>query len=354
MPRPNLKPIAEQVVVVTGATSGIGLATARLAAERGAAVFLISRNADALKRLTDEFRAKGGRADHAVADVGEEVQLRAAAAKCDAVFGGFDTWVNNAGVSIFGRIEDTPLEDQRRLFDTNYWGVVHGSRLAVERLRARPGGGALINLGSILSDFPVPVQGIYSASKHAVKGFTNALRQELFVDAPQVSVTLIKPAAIDTPYKEHARNYMGAPGTNPPPVYATPLVAEAIVYAAETPTREITVGGGGKLQALFGVWFPRLSEAISARIIPPLLKDKAANHPADSDALYAPGRDLRERAPYPMVREVSWYSRAQQNPQTTAAAIGGGLALLWIWSSARRALRHRHIRHEAVRRYLED
>ena len=197
-----------------------------------------------------------------------------------------------------------------------------GSKLAVERLRARKDGGALINVGSILSDMAVPVQGPYSASKHAVKGFTNALRMELLKDAPGVQVTLIKPSAIDTPYKEHARNYTANPGTNPPPVYATPLVAEAILHAAEHRTREITVGGGGRLQAIFGQLFPAISEPLGARMIPPLMKDKTANHPADSDALHAAGRDLRERAPYPMVREVSWYSQAQMKPNLTAARRG--------------------------------
>ena len=354
MARAPLKPLSEQVVVITGATSGIGLATARLAVQRGAAVFLIARNGEALSRLAEELKAKGARAEVATADVGDEGQMREAVAKVEAAFGGFDTWINNAGVSIYGRIEDTPIEDQRRLFDTNYWGVVIGGKLAVERLRARKGGGALITVGSVLSDMSVPVQGPYSASKHAVKGFINALRMELLLDAPDVQVTLIKPSAIDTPYKEHARNYTAHPGTNPPPVYAAPLVAEAILHAAEHRVRELTVGGGGRLQAIFAQLAPWLADPLMARAVPMLSKDKSANHPADTDALHQAGRDLRERAPYPMVREVSWYSQAQMKPNLTAAAVVTGVAVLWGWSRLRRNLHDRRIRRETIRELAED
>lgn len=351
MARSPLKPLSEQVLVITGATSGVGLATARMAAQRGAAVFLISRNAEALRRLTEELRNKGGRADFAVADVGDEAQMQAAVAKVETAFGGFDTWVNNAGVSIYGRIADIPLADQRRLFDTNYWGVVHGSRLAVERLRARQNGGVLINIGSVLSDIAIPIQGVYAASKHAVKGFTNALRMELMTHAPNVQVTLIKPSAVDTPYKEHARSYMRTPGANPPPVYAARLVAETILYAAEHRVREITVGGGGRLQALAAQLLPGLVEPLMARAVPALSRDRTAGASGKTDALDHAGRDLRERAPYPMVREVSWYARAQMNPNITAAALAAGVGVLWGLSQLQRGLRDRHIRHDAVRAY---
>ena len=139
-------------------------------------------------------------------------------------FGGFDTWVNNAGTSIYGKVEDTPMEDQRRLFETNYWGTVIGSRIAATHLRRR--GGALVNVGSVLSDRAVPLQATYCATKHAVKGFTNALRMELEADGAPVSVTLIKPAAVDTQLEEHARSLTGAEPLNPPPVYAPETVAD--------------------------------------------------------------------------------------------------------------------------------
>src|SRR5213076_34618 len=109
-------------------------------------------------------------------------------------FGGFDTWVNNAGVSVYGRIEQVPIEDLRKIFETNFWGVVYGSRIAMEQMKNTGGGGALINIGSTLSDRAIPLQGMYSASKHAVKGFTDALRIELESESAPVSVTLIKPA----------------------------------------------------------------------------------------------------------------------------------------------------------------
>jgi short-subunit dehydrogenase len=240
----KLKNLKDQVMVITGASSGIGLTTARAAAEKGAALVLASRNQDALEKLTNEINAAGGSAVYVVADVGNEGDVKKIAAEALNKFGGFDTWVNNAGVSIYGKLEDVPTEDMRQLFDTNFWGVVYGSLVAANNMKKT--GGALINVGSTLSDRAIPLQGIYCASKHAVKGFTDALRMELEAEDSPISVTLIKPSAIDTPYKDHARNYLDTKPENPPPVYAPEAVAEAILHCAENPVRDVFVGGGGK------------------------------------------------------------------------------------------------------------
>jgi len=328
--KPSLKPLAAQVMVITGATSGIGLTTARMAAAQGVRLVLAARNEPALAALVEEIRAAGGQAVQVAADVGDAAQVEAIAARAQAVFGGFDTWVNDAAVSMYGRIEDAPIEDQRRLFDTNYWGVVHGSLTAAKHLRGREGGGVLINVGSVLSDQAIPVQGIYSASKHAVKGFTNALRMELMRDAPSICVTLIKPSAIDTPYKAHARNYTDHPAANPPPVYDPVLVAEAILYAAETPVREITVGGCGRALMGLGQLIPGLAEPAFAWLLPILHRARRVDPVEGSDNLYEPGRALQERAgDYRYVRRTSLYARAQMNPQTSAALLAGlGASLL--------------------------
>ena len=318
----TLKPLTDQVVVITGATSGIGLATARAAAEQGAALVVSARNEPALKLLVEELRAKGARADYVVADVGRPEDVRAIAAAAELRFGGFDTWVNDAGAALYGRLDDTPLEDQRQLFETNYWGVVHGSLTAAQSLKDRGAAGAIINIGSVMSDQALPIQGTYAAAKHAVKGFTNALRMELMKGAPQISVTLIKPSAVDTPYKEHARNFTGHPISSPPPIYDPALTAEAILYAARRRTREITVGGGGRALALFGQLLPAVAEPLYAWIIPFLSRDRPLNHLRDSDALDQPGRDMSERATtYPLVRRSSLYTRAQLNPEATAAIL---------------------------------
>jgi NAD(P)-dependent dehydrogenase (short-subunit alcohol dehydrogenase family) len=234
--KPHLKNLSDQTVVITGASSGTGMATARLAARRGARVVLAARGAHGLRDAGDAIRADGGEVACVVADVAQEGDVRRIAEVALDRFGGVDTWVNNAGVSVYGRLEDVPIEDQRRVFETNYWGTVYGCRVALEHLRQR--GGALINVGSILSERAFPLQGAYSASKHAIKGFTDALRMELMHDGAPVSVTLIKPAAIDTPYIYHARNYLPMRPQNPPPLYAPEVVARAILHAAEHPARE--------------------------------------------------------------------------------------------------------------------
>ena len=244
------KKLRDQTIVITGASSGIGLATARMAAERGANVVLTSRNGEELRRATDQITSRAGRATYVVADVKDPAALDRVADAAIREFGGFDTWVNNAGVSIYGKLTEVPLEDKKELFETNFWGVVNGCRTAVRHLEHK--GGTIINVGSIVSDRAIPLQGIYSASKHAVLGYTDALRMELEHDRLPITVTLVKPSAINTPYVEHARNYMEQAPTLPPPVYAPEVVAEAILRCAERRMREITVGGGGRMLAAMG------------------------------------------------------------------------------------------------------
>jgi NADP-dependent 3-hydroxy acid dehydrogenase YdfG len=209
----SLKSLKDQTIVITGASSGVGLTTARMAAKEGAKLVLAARSEEALRQLETEINSSGGQALAVVADVGNESDVRKIADAAISRFGGFDTWVNNAGVSIYGTIEQVSTEDNRRLFETNFWGVVYGSRIALETLRSR--GGALINLGSTLSDRAIPLQGMYSASKFAVRAFTDALRMEIEEAGLPVSVTLIKPAGMNTPYIEHAKNYLDTEPTLP-------------------------------------------------------------------------------------------------------------------------------------------
>lgn len=328
--RPRLKPISDQVIVITGASSGINLVLARQAAALGARVLLVSRNEPVLAQVCDEIRASGATAHYSVADVADEEQVRRAAGVAIERYGGFDTWVNGAAVSIYGKLVDVSLEDHRRLFETNYWGTVHGSRVALEHLRER--GGALINIGSVLADRAIPIQGAYSASKHAIKGFTDALRMELQSDHAPVSVTLIKPSAIDTPYMRHAKNYLDVQPKNPPPVYAPETVANAILHAATHPVRDIVVGGGGRLISTLGMLFPGLMDIGMRWTMPYFQQTREPARPREQNNLYQPDHDGDERSGLPDVHafEHSLYTHARLKPLKAAALAAAviGIALL--------------------------
>jgi short-subunit dehydrogenase len=333
----KLKNISEQTIIITGATSGIGLTTARMAAEKGAKLVLIARNEQALRELADELSANGTRVIYSVGDIADETTSRRAAEMAKANFGGFDTWVNNAGGSVYGRIMDVPTEDLRRLFETNFWGVVNGSKIAVEHLRER--GGTLINVGSELSDATVPLQGTYAASKHAVKAFSEALRMELEADKILVSVTVIKPTAIHTPFPENAKNYLPYEPTLPSPVYAPELVAEAILHCAENPTTEFYVGEMAKINSSMAALMPRIGEKMNEMKI-----DSAQNsgEPAKTnraDGLYGTNSNLRERgAEDRFVLEESIYQRAKIHPLITGAlAVGAGLGIAALISNSRKS-----------------
>ena len=317
----TLKKLSDQVIVITGATSGIGLETARRAAARGAKVVLASRNEAVLTRVENEIRAAGGEAIHVVTDVSKREDIEALAAHVIATYGSFDTWVNNAGLGIFGKLEEVSEEDNRRLFDVNFWGLVNGTIIAASHLRKT--GGAIINLGSVASDIGFPMQGMYCASKHAIKGFTDAFRMELQDDGAPISVTLIKPTAIDTPFTIHARNYTGKRPNLPPPVYAPEDVADAILHAAENGGRDYYVGGAGKLMTSFNKVAPRVVDAFGAHMI---TKQSTRNEPENRDPmgnLYNAGEDGQVHGDTNHLVMRSAYTKATMHPLATSAIVAG-------------------------------
>ena len=327
----QLHKLKDQVIVITGASSGIGLATARMAAKRGARLVVAARSSDALSQLVEEVRSQGGRAVAVGADVGKEEDVQRIAEAAQREFGGFNTWVNNAGASVYGSILEVSVADMRRVFETNFWGVVYGSRVACQYLRQH--GGALINVGSEVSDKAVPLQGIYSASKHAVKGWTDALRMELEHEGAPVSVTLIKPGPIDTPYTEHAKNYMADQPQHAPPVYKPESVARAILHAATVPVRDLFIGGSARFVASMDHWAPRLTDKAIEKVIIPGTHSGRPRH--GREALHEAGGDLRVRGDYPGMVRGSMYTRAMIHPvATSAAAVGVGLLLAAFRRSA--------------------
>lgn len=320
----ELKPLEEQVIVITGASSGIGLTTARMAADRGATLVVAARSEDALRELTETIRADGGNAEYVVADVRDRDDVREIARVAEERFGGFDTWVNGAAVSIYGRLEDVPVEEMREQFDVNVWGLLYGSLEAADRLRER--GGVIINIGSIVSDRAIVLQGSYSASKHAVKGFTDTLRTELESDDAPVSVTLVKPSGTDTPFAEHAKNHMDEAATLPAPVYAPETVARAILHAAEQPEREVTVGAGGKNVTVLERTASKLVDRFMESVF---FRQQRTGEPPRPDAengLEEPVGDLTERGGYDgHVAESSLYTAFRQRrevPRTIAVGLG--------------------------------
>ena len=330
----QLKPLAEQVIVITGGSSGIGLATARAAVKAGAKVVLAARNGDALARIERELSDAGGEAAHVVADVAIRDDVEEIAAAAMRRFGGFDTWVNNAGVGMWGLLEEASDEDSRRLFETNFWGVVNGSLVALRTLRSR--GGALINMGSVVSDVSFPIQGMYCASKHAVKGFTDSLREELLHDNAPVSVTLIKPAAIDTPFPRHARNYFDKEPKLPPPVYRPEDVAGAVLHAATHQTRDLFVGGAGVAMAMLGGHAPRVLDWMASKAYPQHFRDEPATH--KPGALHAPAADGDTRGGHPGVVLPSAYTWAATHPWfALGIASAVGVAAVALAGGAKKA-----------------
>ena len=253
----QLKPINQQVVAVVGASSGIGRETALRFAKRGAKVVVSARSEPGLLSLVDEIRRNGGDATAIVADVSDFQQVKAIADKAVEVYGRLDTWVHAAATGVTAPFEKITPEEFKRVIDVNLTGQAYGAMAALPHLK-REGRGALIHISSVEARRAIPLQSPYSASKHGVQGLLEALRVELMHEQIPISVTNVMPSVINTPYYNKVRTKLGVKPMGPPPYYEPSLVADAILYVAEHPTRDFIVGDVGKVLDLLQRISPQL------------------------------------------------------------------------------------------------
>jgi NAD(P)-dependent dehydrogenase (short-subunit alcohol dehydrogenase family) len=285
------RPVSGRVVVVTGASAGVGRAIAREFAARGDDVALLARGSDGLKAAHDEVETAGRRGFLAEVDVSDSEAVDAAAEEIERTLGPIDVWVNNAMVSVLAPVRETTAAELRRVTDVTYLGAVHGTQAALRRMLPRDAG-VIVQVGSTLSHRAIPLQAAYCASKHALRGFTDALRCELRHDGSGVRVTMVQLPGLNTPQFGWMRTRLPCHPRPVPPVYEPEMAARAIAWAADHPRREVFVGDRTGL----GVWASRLapglvdrylaSTSIEAQQLPePIAPDRLDNlwHPVAGD-----------------------------------------------------------------------
>lgn len=260
---------AHPVVVITGASAGVGRATARRFAGDGAAVALLSRNAARLDAAAADIRATGAQALTIVVDVADAEAVERAAERVEAELGPIDVWVNNAMVSVFSPVAELRADEVRRVTEVTYLGCVHGTLSALRRMRPRDSG-TIVQVGSALAYRSIPLQAAYCAAKHAVVGFSDSLRVELLHEGSGVRVTNVHLPALNTPQFEWVRSRLPRRPQPVPPIFQPEVAATAIVWAARHAPRQVTVA------------YPTVGAVFGQRLFPGLLDRYLARSGFDS------------------------------------------------------------------------
>jgi NAD(P)-dependent dehydrogenase (short-subunit alcohol dehydrogenase family) len=325
----QFKPVGEQVLVLMGASSGIGRETAVRFARKGAKVVASARGEEGLDSLVQEIRDEGGEAIAVPADTSEFEQVKAVADRAVQEYGRLDTWVHLAAVGLFATFEQTTPEEFARVIDVNLMGQVYGAMAALPHIK-REGRGALIHISSVEAKRSFPFHSAYGASKHGIDGFLEALRVELKHEGWPISVTQVMPGTINTPFFDKGRSKIGVKPVGIPPIYEPETVANIILYAAENPARDLVCGGAA--QALI------LNQRLSPRMLDAVLATRAGFNPQkteeprsedEPDNLYAPirGHDTSKNGFRALSRSL--YNWLEMHPVVRrGAAVGTALGLM--------------------------
>ena len=328
----SMKPIAQQVVVITGASSGIGRACALAFGRAGAAVVLAARNETVLKAVAGDIERLGGRALVVPTDVAHWPQVAQLANAALARFGRIDTWINNAGINEHAAVADMTIEEIDRIVQVDLMGTIYGMKAALGPMR-RQRAGTILNVASVVSLRAAPLHAPYVASKHGVAGFTEALRMELMHEGMPIQLTMVMPSFIDTPLFLNARSKIGVQPRPVPPVYAPEAVVEAVLFAAQHPRRDIIVGAQGAFVALMQRISPALLDRLMVARGAMFRLQKTGKPDNGVDNLFQPtpgpgsvrGAWSGEALPY------SWYTRhLEQHPYRKRLAYGVLGCALWM------------------------
>jgi short-subunit dehydrogenase len=327
------------IAVITGASAGVGRATAREFAKHGWDVALLARNAERLDRAAEELRGYGVRALPIVADVADYRAVVSAAKQIEEEFGPIDLWINNAMATVFSSVKHLTADEIRRATEVTYLGQVHGTMVALAHMHPR-NRGTIINVGSALAYRAIPLQSAYCGAKFAIRGFTDSLRSELLHDHCAVDIVMVHLPAMNTPQFDWALNKTGKRAQPVPPIFQPEVAARAIFFAASHPgRREVWVGFSTIKAILANKLFPGLLDRYLATsgyrgqlTKEPLPADSPTNLDHSVDGHYGAHGRFDQRARY-----VSWQMFTDRHRMALSAAMFGlaALGLVHIFSRYR-------------------
>ena len=346
------EPSRPEVVVITGASAGVGRAAAQAFARQGARIGLLARDPERLEKTRQEVEKLGGQAVAIPTDVADPGQVERAAAEVEKTFGPIDIWVNNAMTSVFAPFAETTPEEFKRVTEVTYLGQVYGTMAALRRMKPRDRG-AIVQVGSALADRSIPLQAAYCGAKHGIRGFTDSIRTELIHDGSKVHLTMVQMPALNTPQFGWVRSKLARKAQPVPPIFQPEVAAEAIVWAARHRKREMYVG----YSTVEAIWGQKLVPGLLDRKLGKagyeLQQTGQPEDPERADNLFAPvpgdpgAHGAFDDRAYPS-SPVLWLSEHRRTVGLgllAAGGLAGGIAFLAARRGEKEAAPHHHHGH---------